>query len=118
MRAHQLAFFKTVEAEFFVRRMGVVIRQAEAEEQRVRTENFFELIDDGDRAALAHENRLVTKGFFQRAQRGLRRLAGGRDEIGFRTVPRLDLEPHGRRTNFFQVREHGFVDTFRLLIRH
>ena len=67
MRTHQLAFFKAVEVEFFVGRMRVVIRQADAEEQGVRAENFFELVDDGDGAAFAHHDRVAAKGKFQRA---------------------------------------------------
>src|SRR5579871_5380934 len=63
--AHHLAFVEAIEMEFFVWRMGVVIRQAEAEEQRIRAKDFLELVDDGDGAALTHEDGFVAEGIFQ-----------------------------------------------------
>src|ERR1019366_9577783 len=118
IRAHALSFFKAVEAEFFVRGMRVVIRQAQAEQQRIRAENFFELVHNRNRAAFAHQNRLAAKGFFQRAQRGLRLCTRGRNKISLRTVAGLDLQSHRRRTNLLEMSEQGLTVVFRLLIRH
>jgi len=66
-RAHRLAFRETIQIEFFVRRMRIVVRQTQAEEQRIRAEDFFELVHDGNRAALAHQDRLAAKCALQRA---------------------------------------------------
>ena len=71
VRAHALALLKTVEVELFVGRMGIVIRQTNAKQQRVRSEDILKLVHDGNRAAFAHEHRLRAEGFFQRAQSGL-----------------------------------------------
>jgi len=41
-------FFKAVQIKFLVGRMGVVLRQAEAKQQRVRAEDFLEIVDNRD----------------------------------------------------------------------
>ena len=57
VRAHQLPLGKAIEAEFLVRRMSIVIRQRQPEQQRVGVEDFFKFVHDRNRATFAHEDR-------------------------------------------------------------
>src|SRR5690348_15535892 len=59
IRAHQLTLFETVEAEFLIRRMRIVVRQRQAEHQGVGMENLFEVIYDRNRSAFAHQHRFA-----------------------------------------------------------
>src|ERR1043165_1084962 len=60
-RAHALAVGKQIEVKLLVRRMRVVIGQRQAEQQGVRAEDLLELVDDGNRAALANQHRFATE---------------------------------------------------------
>src|SRR4051812_30936514 len=53
---HKLALREALEAELFVGRVSVVVGESEAEQERVGFEDAFEVIDDGNRAAFAHQN--------------------------------------------------------------
>jgi len=118
MRAHGLAFGEAIEIELFVRRMRVVVRQAQTQQQRICAENFFEIVDDGNRAALTHQYRLAAECGLERAQRRPRPHALGRNQIRLRAMTGLDFEPHRRRTDFFDVPADEFANFRRFLVWH
>src|ERR1035437_7911913 len=98
--------------------MRVVVWQTQTQKQRISAENFFEIVDDGDRAAFTHQRRLASKRGFERAQRRLCLAALRRNQIRLRTVTGLDFEPYRRRTNFFDISANEFANLRRSLVRH
>lgn len=52
---HPHAEAKRFEAEFFIGRMRVVIRQGQAQKQRIGSQNPFELRDDRNRSSFPHQ---------------------------------------------------------------
>ena len=98
--------------------MGVVVRQSQTEQQRLRAEDFFELVDNRDGAAFAHQDRLAAKRQFQCAQRRPRLAALRRNQIRLRAVAGLNLQPHRRRADFFEIIADDFADFRRTLVRH
>src|SRR5206468_8466971 len=60
-RPHAHAFFVAIEAELFVGRVRIVVRQRQPQQQRVRAQVLFEIVHDRDRAALAHQRRLASR---------------------------------------------------------
>ena len=66
--AHDHPFGETVEVEFFVRRMGIVVGQSQAQEESIDAQMSLELLDDRDRATLAFECGRFVKGESKRAQ--------------------------------------------------
>lgn len=59
--AHYHSFLEALEAEALIGGMSVVLGQGEAEHQSVRSENAFEIIYDGNGAALAQKDRFCVK---------------------------------------------------------
>ena len=116
--AHELAFLEAIQVEFFVGRMGVVIRQADAEQEGIDAQDFLELVHDGDGAAFAHEDGFAFERLFQRAQRGLGGRAGGREMIGFAAVAGVDLDAHGGWADFFEPGADGLADVRGFLVGH
>ena len=74
---HQLTFGETIEVEFFVGRVGVVVGKGQTQKERIGAKVFFEIVDDGDGAAFTEEDGFVAKGGAQGAQGGLGARAGG-----------------------------------------
>ena len=77
MGGHQLTFGETIEVEFFVGRMGVVVGEGQAQKERVGAKIFFEIVDDGNGAAFTEEHGFMAEGGAQGAQSGLGARAGG-----------------------------------------
>ena len=97
--------------------MGVVVGEGEAEEQGVGAEIFFEVVDDGDGAAFAHQDRFVTEGGLQRAQRRFCLRAGGRNQVRLGTVAGIDYKAAGWRAILEEELSRRVDDLARILVR-
>lgn len=118
MRAHLHPFCKNAEIELFVWRMGIVVRKRETEQECIHAEYFFEIIDDRNRTALAHEHRIATERGFERSQSRLRLRAIWSNKVGFAAVPFLNFDPDGWGADFPKILPHEFAYLSRSLIWH
>ena len=57
--------FKILNVEIFIGRMDLAIGESETKHEGLYAEDFFEVLDDGDRASFADEHGRFTKGFLE-----------------------------------------------------
>src|SRR5205814_4470081 len=98
--------------------MSAAIRQREAKQKRLDSEDAPELRNDRDAASLTDERGILTERLAQRALRSLPDFRMRISHIPRPAVTPRNLHRHPRRQVLFEMPRHQVQDLVALLIRH